>query len=302
MARFIMAGRWQAIAFTGLFALLSLLMPPFAFFSSAAVALVTLRQGVKQALIVTLAASVILALATIMLPVDAFSGFMSGLQQWLPMIFLAALLTRSVSWTYTLQIMLLIVAGGLIIFHLSVSDPQQFWKALLEPFLTEVLQASNKEPANSINIAEIVARLSVWASVIVAIGLSVTWIISLFIARYWQSLLYHPNGFGEEFRDLRMGKLPALLLLGVVLLYVLSDQQLFADLALLGMTFFAFHGLGLMHGLVKKMQMSQAWLIAMYVLLIPLFPSSIIMLILLVSFGIIDSFADFRNTLAAKKD
>jgi len=302
MARFIMAGRWQAIAFTGLFALLSLLMPPFAFFSSAAVALVTLRQGVKQALVVTLAASLILALATIILPVDAFSGFVSGLQQWLPMIFLATILTRSVSWTYTLQIMLLIVASGLLIFHLSVSDPQQFWKALVEPLITGILQAPSKEMGNSINIADIVARLSTWASVIVAIGLSVTWIIALFIARHWQSLLYHPGGFGEEFRELRMGKLPALALLGVVLLYVMTDQQLFADLSLLGMTFFAFHGLGLMHGLVKKMQMSQAWLVAMYVLLLPLFPSSIIMLILLVSFGIIDSFADFRNTLAAKKD
>lgn len=302
MAGFIMAGRWQAIAFTGLFALLSLLMPPFAFFSSAAVALVTLRQGVQQAIIVTLAASFILALATIILAMGAFSGFLSGLQQWLPMIFLATILTRSVSWTYTLQIMLLIVAGGLLVFHLSVSDPQQFWKDLIEPFITTILQTQINELGQPIKATDIVARLATWASAIVAIGLAVTWIISLFIARYWQSLLYQPKGFGEEFRELRMGKLPALLLLVVVLLYVMTDQQLFADLSLLGMTFFVFHGLGLMHGLVKKMQMNQAWLIAMYVLLLPLFPSSIIMLILLVSFGIIDSFADFRNTLAAKKD
>ena len=302
MASFIMAGRWQAIAFTGLFALLSLLMPPFAFFSSAAVALITLREGVQQALIVTLAASLMLALATLILPVDAFSGFISGLQQWLPMILLATLLARSGSWTYTLQILLLIVAGGLLVFHLSVSDPQQFWQPLVEPLVTGILQTQTNELGHSVKITEIVARLSTWASVIIAIGLSMTWIISLFIARYWQSLLYHPGGFGEEFRELQMGKITALSLLGIVLLYLISDQQLFADLALLGMTFFVFHGLGLMHGLVKKMQMSKAWLIALYVLLLPLFPSSIIMLILLVSFGIIDSFADFRNTLAAKKD
>jgi len=302
MASFIMAGRWQAIAFTGLFALLSLLMPPFAFFSSAAVALVTLRQGIQQGIIVTLAASFVLALATIVLADDAFSGFLSGLQQWLPMIFLATVLTRSVSWTYTLQIMLLIVASGLLIFHLSVADPQEFWKPFAEPLVDTLLQHQAGELGSTIKAAELVTRLSTWASVIIAAGLSITWMIALFIARHWQSMLYHPGGFGEEFRELRMGKLPALLLLLAVLIYAISDQQLFADISLLGMTFFVFHGLGLMHGLVKKMNMNQTWLVAMYVLLVPIFPSSIIMIILLVSFGIIDSFADFRNTLAAKKD
>ncbi len=300
MASFIMAGRWQAIIFTSAFALLSLLMPPFAFFSAAAVALVTLRKGMQQGIIIALAASLILTLASVViLQGDALMGFVSGLQQWLPMVLIAALLNRTVSWTATLQIILLIAMGGLLLFHLSVSDPAQFWKEPLEQ-LSKAFLSQQTDKTNEIKA--MIDLVATWATALLALGLLITWIGSLFIARYWQSILYHPGGFGEEFRELRMGKLPTIFVLIIVAIYAFTENQMLGDMAVVAMLFFCLHGLGLMHGLVKKMQMHTAWLVALYVLIMPIFPSSMIMLILLVSFGMIDSFADFRNTLAAKKD
>lgn len=297
MASFIMAGRYQAIAFISLFALLSLAIPPFVFFSNAAVALIALRQGTNQGIIVTLIASVALAIATTFLQQDFLLGFSSGLQQWLPMVLFAILLTRSVSWTYTLQAMLLIVVGGLILFHLSVSDTQAFWKEPVEQ-LVEVFAQSQQWSAEESD--KFIEMLSTWAAAIIAVSLLISWILSLFIARHWQATLYHSGGFGKEFRELRIGKIPAFTLLIIVVLFAATENQMVSDIAVVGMSVFLFQGLGLVHGLVKKMQMSHIWLIGMYILLIPILPSSMVIMILLVSFGIIDNFVDFRNTLTKK--
>ncbi len=294
MAGFIMSGRYQAIVFISLFAVLSLVIPPFVFLSNAAVALVALRQGYNQGIIVALISSIVFAVIAMLLQQNFLTGLASALQQWLPMILFATILTRTVSWAYTLQAMLLIVVGGLIVFHLSISDAQEYWKDtishLVDVFSKE--QAWSKEDSR-----KFIEVLSTWVSTIIAVGLLVSWIVSMFIARHWQAMLYNPGGFGEEFRELRLGKVLAIALLIVVLLFVMTDSQLFADLSIVGMTVYFFQGLALIHGLVKKLQMSHFWLVGMYIFMIPIFPSMLVIIILLVSFGIIDSFADFRNTL-----
>ena len=299
MAGFIMSGRYQAIAFISLFAVLSIAMPPLIFLSNAAVALVALRQGYNQGIIVTLIASVVFAVITMLLQQSFLTGFASALQQWLPMILFAAILTRTVSWTYTLQIMLLIVAGGLIIFHLSVSDLQEFWKDKIALFVDTLSKEQAWPKEESTKFIEVV---STWASTMIAVSLLASWIISMFMGRYWQAVLYHPGGFGEEFRELRLGKVLTIALLIVVVLFVMTDNQLFADLSIAGMTLYFFQGLALVHSLVKKLQMSHIWLVGMYILMIPVFPSVIVVITLLVSFGMIDNFADFRNTLATKNN
>lgn len=294
MAGFIMSGRYQAIVFISLFAVLSLVIPPFVFLSNAAVALVALRQGYNQGIIVALISSIVFAVIAMLLQQNFLTGLASALQQWLPMILFATILTRTVSWACTLQAMLLIVVGGLIVFHLSISDAQEYWKDtishLVDVFSKE--QAWSKEDSR-----KFIEVLSTWVSTIIAVGLLVSWIVSMFIARHWQAMLYNPGGFGEEFRELRLGKVLAIALLIVVLLFVMTDSQLFADLSIVGMTVYFFQGLALIHGLVKKLQMSHFWLVGMYIFMIPIFPSMLVIIILLVSFGIIDSFADFRNTL-----
>ena len=299
MAGFIMSGRYQAIAFISLFAVLSLAVPPLVFLSSAAVALVALRQGYNQGVIVTLIAGVIFAVTTMLLQQGFLTGLASALQQWLPMILFATILTRTVSWTYTLQIMLLLVVGGLIIFHLSVPDLQEFWKDKIASVVDILSKGQTWSKEDSTKFVEI---LSTWLSATIAVSLLTSWIISMFIARYWQAMLYHPGGFGEEFRELRLGKVLAVALLIVVLLFVMTDSQLFADLSIAGMTLYFFQGLALVHSLVKKLQMSHIWLAGMYILMIPFSPSVIVVITLLVSFGMIDNFADFRNTLATKNN
>ena len=194
MASFIMAGRFQAIAFASLFALLSPFVPPFALVGSAAVALVTLRQGINQGIIVMLLASVVLAIATAVMQADFFSGFSSGLFVWFPMIILATILTRTVSWTYTLQAILLIVVGGLIVFHLSVSDPLLLWKAEAEDIVKALTQ--NQQLKDN-EIDELVISVATWVTASFAFLVLVFLTVSLFIARYWQSILYLSGGFGD---------------------------------------------------------------------------------------------------------
>ena len=306
MASFIMAGRFQAIAFVSLFALLSLGMfpVPFVLFSNAAVALVALRQGRNQGLLVALAASVILAIITTILFQDFLVGLFFCLPHWLLMSFFAVILTRTTSWTYVLQIMLLIVVGGLVVFHLSVSDPQLFWKEAINQQVEAIVKSQELATEEAKKLTEAVTAsvdvMSTWVAAIIASSLLITWIISMFVARHWQATLYNPGGFGKEFREIRLGKTLSILFLTMVVLFSVTDSQLVIDIVITGMVIFLFQGLGLVHGLIKKMQMSHVWLIGMYVLLIPILPSGMVIFILLVSFGIIDNFADFRNTLTTK--
>ena len=297
MASFIMAGRFQAIAFASLFVLLSPFVPPFILVGGAAVALVTLRQGINQGIIVMLSASVVLAIATTIIQADFFSGFSLGLLTWFPMVILATILTRTVSWTYTLQAILLIVVGGVIIFHLSVSDPLLLWKAEAEEIVKALTQ---NQSLKADEIEELVISVAKWVTASFAFLVMVFLTVSLLIARYWQSVLYKPGGFGEEFRELRVGKLPAIISLLLVLIAVFSESQMMADISAVVLAIFLFQGLGLMHNLVKNLGMSHVWLIGTYILMMPFFPSSMIVIILLVSFGIIDNFSNFRNTLTTK--
>jgi hypothetical protein len=303
MASFIMAGRFQAVAFISLVALLSVFIAPLALFSNAAVALVALRRGTNQAATVMLIASVLFTVVFFVLSANASLVFASTLLQWSLMIVLASTLTRSVSWTYTLQIILLIVVGGLTIFHLSVSDTQtfwegtEFWKASVKPFamtLAEGQQWTDKETASFLK------AIPSWLAVGFLVDLLVTSIVSLLIARYWQSLLFNKGGFGKEFRELRVGKIPAMAWLLSVILFAVTQSQLIAGISLLGMAVFLLQGLAVIHGLVNKMQMNNGWLAAMYILLIPIFPNSAVMIVLLVLFGLIDNVTDFRNTLGRK--
>jgi hypothetical protein len=292
MASFIMAGRIQAAFFIVISTLISLMLPPLIVFSNAAIALITLRKGWQQGIIYTLLATFTLILVSITLHKSASGGLIAGATTWLPMVLIASALAMTKSWSKTLLLILILSAVGVVLFHIVQPDATAYWKPVLEqmkPLLQQAYQLSDGAIDEKIN------TVASWMTGTFAAALAIIAIISLIIARNWQAMLYNPGGFGEEFRQIRIGKQAAIALVVGIVIAMLSGNQLIIELIMIGLAIFMFQGLSLAHALVKQRGMSSGWLIGLYVLMFMLL---IQMIVLLAAFAIIDNFVDFRKKVA----
>ena len=293
MASFIMAGRIQAAFFVVLSTLVSLLIPPIIVFSNAAIALITLRKGWQQGVIYTLLATATLVLISIALKQQASSSIAAGLANWLPIVLIASALAMTKSWSKTLQLTLVLSAAGVLLFHLLHPDAENYWKVTLEQFKPLLQQAAQFE---GIDIDETINKAARWMTATFTSALTVIMIISLIIARNWQARLFNPGGFGEEFRQIAIGKQFAIALLIGIAIAVITQSQIIIELIMVGVTIFMFQGLSLAHTLVKQREMNTGWLVTLYILMFILL---IQMIVLLAAIAIIDSFVDFRKAKAS---
>ena len=294
MAGFIMAGRMQAAVFVIASTLLTLVMPPFLVFSNAAIALITLRKGWQQGIVFALIATATLIILGVTRNQGIGSGLLAGLVTWLPIVVVASVLAITNSWEKTLQLILLVAIVGVLVFHLIHSDTVAFWIQVLEP-VKPLLQSGYD--FSDTKIDEAINNVSQWLTGAFTAGIALIAIISLIIARNWQAILYNPGGFGEEFRQIRLGKQVTIGLLVGIAIAVLTKSQMMTELIMVTLAVFMFQGISLVHAIVKQREMGQGWLIAFYVLMLLLL---IQMIVLLASFGIIDNFVNFRKKTAIK--
>lgn len=295
MAGFIMAGRIQAAIFVVLSTLISLIIPPLIIFSNAAIALITLRRGWQQGVIYALLASATLLVVSAFVKQGIGSGFLAGLTTWLPMVVLASVLALTVSWSKTLQLVLLIATAGVLLFHLIHPDAEAYWKPVLEqlkPLLAQSYQFTDSQLDQNINM------IAGWMTGTLAAALVMISVVSLIIARNWQALLYNPGGFGKEFREIFLGKPLALAFMAIIAIAVLTKSVLATELIMVGVAVFMFQGLSLMHALVKKRGLNSGWLIGLYVMMFLLLVQ---MIVLLATLGIIDNFVNVRQKITSNK-
>ena len=298
MAGFIMAGRIQAAIFVIVSTLVSLVLPPMIVFSNAAIALITLRKGWQQGIIYSLLATLTLIVISGFLQQGISSGLFAGLVTWLPILFFASVLAITNSWSRTLQLILLIAVVGVLLFHFLYPNASVFWLQILEPLKPLLKQSYQFSDAN-IDIDESIKIASQWMTGIFAAAYALLTIVSLMIARNWQAMLFNSGGFGEEFRQIRIGKQATVVLLLGIALAVFTNNQMITELIMVALAIFMFQGLSLAHGIVKLRGMKAGWLIVLYVLMFVLL---IQMIILLATFGVIDNYVDFRQKQANKNE
>lgn len=295
MASFIMSSRLNAIIFTFAMTLLSFLLAPIGILANAALALVTLRLGAKQGLLVALPVTLGLTLVIALFQGNALVGLISGIVTWLPIIALGAILERTVSWTQVLQYLFAILAGLIIIFHWVVGNPAALWEQWLTALLT-YLSFENTE--QTLQLTEVMKLSAPYMTGAIAALLGVHWIASLMMGRYWQAQLYHPGGFQFELHRMRISKPLAILMVLLVGIRLISESALITDLILVGLAVFLFAGLSLVHYTVHHFKLGIGWLVALY-LLLTLF--TIPVSVILATLGIIDSQADLRHFINTRK-
>lgn len=303
LASYIMRGQLQAITAVVACAVLALpLMPlswPLSYLSAAGVGLVALVQGPAEGGKTVLGACLITALLTTLIAGTPALAFALAMTLWIPAWLLASMLRQSRSLALALQVLLLVglvfVAGT----YLVLGDPAGWW----HEYLTEVFLVLEQAGISVEKGTDFEVRLKLMSSLMTGTLVMMScWgvVAGLLIARWWQSQLYKPGAFGEEFRVLRLGKPVALGLAVLALLMSLMSGivvELALNMLLVAIGIILLQGLAVAHTLVMQSGGNVAWLVMLYVLLIFAVPY---MLLLLVFVGLVDNWLDLRSKLQPK--
>ena len=286
-----MRGRLQAMLVAAVAALLSLLLPPLNYISSAVVGLVTLRRGWREGLIVMAGAGVATASFAVLTPLDPLHADLVAAAIWLPVWGLALILRYTVSLSVTVGSAGII--GALIVLgtYFSLGDPAQAWRDVLGHIVKLAKQQNEPAVADSLGQMLLNAAPHMTGMLIAALVLGLT--LSLFLARWWQALLFNPGGFAREFHGLRLGRNFALLSLAALVASIVTSgwtAELATNVLIVLVVVYLVHGMGLIHGIVAAKGLRAGWLIAVYVVTFILPQSTL----LVAAAAFADSWMDIR--------
>lgn len=298
LASFAMRGRTQAVGSAGVLGILGLVLPAVGVLSAAVVGLVTLRQGLQEGLLAMGGAAAVTALGAYLLFASPLPVLGLLLLSWGP-VWLAATVLRL---SRSLPLALLAAAGlglvAILVVYAQEGAPKALWTELLEPVRAALVESQNIEEGTS---KEVVAAIAVWMTGAFAGGLFLQLAVTLFLARWWQAVLYNPGGFGAEFRELRF---PALLGYGAVALVGLNALGEGAapdwarDLLILVVLVYLLQGLAVLHDLTARTGTNRIWLAVLYLVLFFFMPHAALAVS---GLGLVDTWVNIRARIPASK-
>lgn len=210
-------------------------------------------------------------------------------------VLLALLLKRSGSLNLSFQIAVLGAAAALILVHLALQDPVAIWTELLRQVLNSMAAAGLRLEGDQTAIVLVWAR-TMWGA-LAALTLAMV-LGSLFLGRWWQSLLESPGAFGSEYRRLRLGLTLGVTITALFVLALTVDSPLVASLAWVAFAALAFQGLAAAHRSKAGGRLNRGWLAAIYVLLIVPLSMSITVFVLAI-WGFADNWLRPRTSQAS---
>jgi hypothetical protein len=207
---------------------------------------------------------------------------------WLPLLGLAVVLRITISLDTTVRLLAIAGALAVIVFYLTIGEPSG-WLTNPSQQATDAFSADTGiDQTTMLQWLQVVETLV--PGLFVA-SLLMSLLAALLLARWWQSLLYNPGGFRKEFHQLRLGKWLAIIMIVLFVATLISgaDVPLIANITLVMSMLYLVQGMAIAHGIVTKLGLSPAWLVAFYILVV--FAISQLVIIL----SVIDAWANFRN-------
>ena len=247
LAEFVMRGRWQALAVAVTGSVLVVAAPV----SAAAVALVTMGRGVRDGAWVVLWA-LLPALILGWVSGDYGTGWLL-----LSVFVAAAALVQTVSLSLALLAVVPVSAlGGLALLTFNAG----FLDTLLSLFdaWIEALQAGD-------NPLEMVRPTMGQVAGLMVVGNALMASLCVLLGRYWQSELYKPGAFGEEFRALKLPSVWVVVLVVVTVVGAMSSGEWAAWSALAGIPI-TVCGFALLHSIARDRKLGGGFLTVSYIL------------------------------------
>lgn len=268
--------------------------------------LVTLRKGIVEGGIFTLAATLPYVISYYIsgvpkpetqLVIWAALGVavLSNLLTWI----FAVMLRRHATWSQLLQVAALVGVLFVSVIHLVYPNVADWWGNQLHTYYTQATSLTGlvkNVPAvptetqlESINITK------QYATGLMTTAILFNAILQLIVARWWQAVAFQPGLLRRELHNIRLSQLAGILFVLSLVLSYLGNSVVLDIMPILYMLFGA-AGLSLIHyvfGLVKS-PTRWFWLWLMYITLIFALPASLIFVAMLAVF---DIWLDIRKRL-----
>jgi hypothetical protein len=294
LTNYLLQHRWLALLLT----FITTFVPVFGVVGILFAALVTLRKGIVEGGIITLAATLPYVIsyyvsgnqeggALLMLWAAVGVAILSNILTWA----FAVMLRRHASWSQILQVAALIGVLLISIIHLIYPDIADWWGGQLQSYykqasaLTGMLKnATTSSPDmqfESINFTKQYATGLMTAAVLF------NGILQLIVARWWQALVFSPGLLRRELHGIRLSQLAGILFVFSLVLSYLGNSVVLDIMPVVYMLFGG-AGLSLIHyvfGLIKS-STRWFWIWLMYVTLIFALPTSIVLVGLIALFDI----------------
>ncbi|MGZ8189222.1 MAG: hypothetical protein ACXWTN_10720, partial [Methylosarcina sp.] len=209
-----------------------------------------------------------------------------GMVLWLPVWLISIVLREGRHLSLAVEIAILIGVVGVVGYYLFNDEPSAMWKNVL---LQMVPQNAPVE-----NVQHTVDALSHYMTGVVAAGSVFGLLFGLFLGRWWQSLLYNPGGFKQEFLALNTHPRLALGSMGVIALAALSTgtvSEIAWNVTILLFVLYIFIGTAVLHTVFSGMKMGR-YLVPMFYITLFLLPHALLPVALV---GLSDAWLNIRD-------
>ncbi len=292
MLKLMMQSRINAALFVALFSVALFVLPLVYVLSIATLSLVSLQKGLTEGLIVGAIATVLLFATTLVFGGQAQDLLWLLLVSWLPVIVISTIVKNYGNIDQGLKfgfLLALLVLGFLYV--LTAPNSSQFWLKFFEANLAPMLEKLNMPEQL---FAQFKTILTVNMNGLLTSSIVLMVVLGLIIGRYWQAKLYNPGGFGTEFKQIRLGKVLAIITLVVLLAAsFLKDLMFFTDLQRSFILLFVLQGLAVLHYFLQTKQYATGVLAMVYVVI---FLLPVVAVVLAIT-GILDNWFNFRRVI-----
>ena len=279
LAEFIMRGRTQAAVVAVLGTAVPVLTP-------AAIALVSLRKGMGNGLLILLWGLLPMLISLAMgqmqplMPILAISGLVVTYAT-------ALILRNSVSWSHTLLGLVALSTLAALLQLVLVPDLLAQLTASLAEFVKQLFSEVEPSAVEMPGQTFVVGMIAY----ITAVGS----LFGVIVGRWWQAALYNPGGFAEEFQQFRLNTIQAVVCMAAAI-YCLTQSPDYRSWATLFVLPLLVMGVAIVHRFVAVKRMGTQWLIGFYVLVFLL--DIIAQLLVIVAF--LDTWLNFRGRFKPK--
>ena len=218
---------------------------------------------------------------------------------WLPPLLPAWVLRRFVDLPLALLSSALLWVVAVALFH-ALSDPAAIWRDLVD---AQVAAAGDLNPGlEAMDLQDLRALLHEYGDYISGALASVFFLfslVSLMLARAWQSKLFNPGGFREEYLRLRFGRMAAAA--AALALALGLAVPVGANIAILAVFLFSVQGVAVLHALASARGHGGGMILFIYALL----STSVVLPLILWGYalvGLVDNWLNFRTLFGRRPD
>ncbi len=267
LGQYLLAEKYKSVAMLSLITVMSLLIPPLTYIISAIpYSLITLRKGGKYSLEVMIYTLLLISIFGYFSRIGLGLGATLTTSIWLPVWLSSMVLRLSESQAWSVMI-----AGGIGILFVLVLSPfnqelSEWWQSSIYALLEKSLSATELT-----QIQAVLDTILPLISGIMAAGVVISLIISVLMARAWQSALFNPGGFWQEFFRLYLPRWVTYLTLLAMVLSISGYEGiswLAQNILIVLIMLHVVQGVVTVHRTIERRKLSRSWLIIMYSFLI----------------------------------